>query len=69
MSAWPVHDVQAYMGHADIATTMIYVHHQPKTAADALTRIVAAASGAAEIDSATLGVDRVERVCDSDDGG
>jgi hypothetical protein len=35
------------MGHADIATTMIYVHHQPKpAAADALTRIVEAASGA-----------------------
>ena len=46
VEAWPLHDVQAYMGHADIQTTMIYVHHQPKTAAaDALTRIVAAASG------------------------
>ena len=40
-----------------------------EAAADALTRIVAAASGAAEIDSATLGVDRVERVCDSDEWG
>jgi len=46
VEAWPLHDVQAYMGHADIQTTMIYVHHQPKTAAaDALTRIVEAASG------------------------
>ena len=45
VEAWPLHDVQAYMGHADIQTTMIYVHHQPKTAAaDALSRIVAAAS-------------------------
>ena len=44
VQAWPLHDVQAYMGHADIQTTMIYVHHQPKTAAaDALTRIVEAA--------------------------
>jgi integrase len=33
VEAWPLHDVQAYMGHADIQTTMIYVHHQPKTAA------------------------------------
>jgi integrase len=46
VEAWPLHDVQAYMGHADIQTTMIYVHHTPKTAAaDALTRIVEAASG------------------------
>lgn len=45
VEAWPLHDVQAYMGHADIQTTMIYVHHTPKTAAaDALTRIVEAAS-------------------------
>jgi integrase len=47
VEAWPLHDVRAYMGHADIQTTMIYVHHQPKTAAaDALTRIVEAASTA-----------------------
>jgi integrase len=45
VEAWPLHDVQAYMGHADIQTTMIYVHHQPNiAAADALTRIVEAAS-------------------------
>lgn len=45
VEAWPLHDVQAYMGHADIQTTMIYVHHQPKTAAaDKLSRLVAAAS-------------------------
>jgi integrase len=44
VEAWPLHDVQAYMGHADIQTTMIYVHHVPKTAAaDALSRIVAGA--------------------------
>lgn len=49
VEAWPLHDVQAYMGHADIQTTMIYVHHQPKTAAaDVLTRIVEAASGASD---------------------
>ena len=47
VEAWPLHDVQAYMGHADIQTTMIYVHHQPKTAAaDRLSGIVAQATGA-----------------------
>ena len=45
MQVWPLHDVQAYMGHADIQTTTIYVHHQPKaSAADELTRAAAAAS-------------------------
>lgn len=29
-AVWPLHDVQAFMGHADIQTTMIYVHHIPK---------------------------------------
>jgi integrase len=44
VEAWPLHDVQAYMGHADIQTTMIYVHHQPKAAAaDKLSQLVAAA--------------------------
>jgi len=34
------------MGHADIHTTMIYVHHQPKaTAADRLSELVAKAIG------------------------
>jgi len=47
VEAWPLHDVQAYMGHADIQTTMIYVHHQPKaTAADRLSQLVAQATGA-----------------------
>lgn len=27
---WPLHDLQGYMGHSDIQTTMIYVHHVPK---------------------------------------
>ena len=47
VEAWPLHDVQAYMGHADIQTTMIYVHHQPKAAAaDRLSELVARATGA-----------------------
>jgi integrase len=46
VEAWPLHDVQAYMGHADIQTTMIYVHHQPKTAAaDRLSELVSRATG------------------------
>ncbi len=44
---WPLSDVQAYMGHADIQTTMRYVHHIPKTGAareftDAVERMRAA---------------------------
>jgi hypothetical protein len=46
-SIWPLHDLQGYMGHADIQTTMIYVHHVPKeAAADELSRAVAAAMSA-----------------------
>lgn len=43
VQVWPLVDVQAYMGHANIATTMIYAHHVPKhDAADALTALVSA---------------------------
>jgi integrase len=45
VQAWPLHDVQGYMGHSAIQTTMLYVHHQPKaTAASELTRIVTEAT-------------------------
>ena len=41
--AFPLSDVQAYMGHADVATTMIYVHHVPTLdAAERLSALVAA---------------------------
>jgi integrase len=47
VEAWSITDVQAYMGHANIQTTMIYVHHQPKAAAaDRLSELVARATGA-----------------------
>lgn len=47
VQVWPLVDVQAYMGHASISTTMIYAHHVPKhDAADALTGLVAAAVSA-----------------------
>lgn len=43
---WPLHDLQGYMGHGDIKTTMIYVHHVPKiAAAEELSRAVEAAMG------------------------
>jgi len=38
---------EAYMGHANIETTMIYVHHLPQhDAADKLTALVSDASNA-----------------------
>jgi integrase len=45
VQAFPLSDVQAYMGHADIQTTMLYVHHTPQhDAADRLSRLVASDS-------------------------
>ena len=42
MQAFPISDVQGYMGHANLSTTMVYVHHQPKRdAATQLNRVVA----------------------------
>jgi integrase len=44
VQAFPLSDVKAYMGHADIQTTMIYVHHVPQTdAADKLSELVTTA--------------------------
>jgi integrase len=37
---FPLTDVQAYMGHSNIQTTMRYVHHQPR--ADAAAKLAAA---------------------------
>ena len=47
-------DVKAYMGHADIATTMIYVHHVPQhDAADRLSaRLARTSTAAAALDRA-----------------
>jgi integrase len=54
VQVWPLVDVQSYMGHANISTTMIYAHHVPKhDAADALTRLVDRES----VTRATLGQD------------
>ncbi len=44
VQVFPLSDVKAYMGHADIQTTMIYVHHVPQVdAADKLSELVTAA--------------------------
>lgn len=57
---WPLHDLQGYMGHADIQTTMIYVHHVPKiAAADELSRAVEAAMGAELENGASNGASKL----------
>jgi integrase len=49
-AAWDIHTLQGYMGHADVQTTMIYVHHVPKTEdAGKLSRVVAEAVGAGSV--------------------
>jgi len=46
VQVFPLSDVKAYMGHAEITTTMIYVHHVPQhDAAAKLSAAVAQASG------------------------
>ncbi|MGA8746426.1 MAG: site-specific integrase [Solirubrobacterales bacterium] len=48
VQVFPLTDVKAYMGHADIATTMIYVHHVPRVdAAEMLSVALREASTAA----------------------
>ncbi len=48
VQVWPVPEVQGYMGHADIQTTMKYVHHQPRTdAAGELTDLIEKSTNAA----------------------
>ncbi len=56
VQVFPLSDVKAFMGHADIATTMIYVHYVPQLdAADRLSRALRAAAGI-ESTSATDGL-------------
>jgi integrase len=58
VQAFPLSDVKAYMGHADIQTTMIYVHHVPRhDAAAKLSAIVGAEAGIAD-DLETAAADR-----------
>jgi len=58
VQVFPLSDVKAYMGHADIATTMIYVHHVPQH--DAAAKLSAAVAqtegrGGLGVDPARLG--------------
>ena len=56
VQVFPLSDVKAYMGHADIATTMIYVHHVPQVdAAERLSAALNAAAAAAPLDTASTG--------------
>jgi integrase len=49
VQAFPLSDVKAYMGHVDVQTTMIYVHHVPQVdAAERLSRLVAGSGDFAE---------------------
>ena len=53
VQAFPLTDVKAYMGHADVETTMIYVHHVPQhDAADKLSALLRRETSAADIASA-----------------
>jgi len=45
VQVFPLSDVKAYMGHADITTTMIYAHHVPQH--DAAEKLSAALRGTA----------------------
>ena len=41
VQAFPLTDVKAFMGHADIQTTMIYIHHVPQNdAAEKLSQLL-----------------------------
>jgi integrase len=56
VQAFPLHDVQAYMGHASIQTTMRYTHHVPKVDAarrftEAVQREKAGAKASSETSS------------------
>jgi integrase len=47
VQVFPLTDVKAYMGHADIATTMIYVHHVPQV--DAAEKLSSALKASAVV--------------------
>jgi integrase len=49
VQVFPLSDVKAFMGHADISTTMVYVHHVPQVdAAERLSGALRAGIGAQE---------------------
>jgi hypothetical protein len=52
--AFPLSNVQAYMGHADVSTTMLYVHHTPQhDAADKLTALARSAGSLERVPAGT----------------
>jgi integrase len=56
VQVFPLSDVQAYMGHADISTTMRYVHHIPRTKhAAELSALVSRAAAAPEPQPTAVG--------------
>jgi integrase len=62
VQAFPLSDVKAYMGHADIQTTMIYVHHVPRhDAAARLSAVVGGETGVVE----ALGADEAIAVANA----
>src|SRR5215211_4536390 len=62
VQAFPLSDVNAYMGHAQIETTMSYVHHVPHhDAADKLTALVAYARRPVSVHLRAPGRSRCDR--------
>lgn len=53
MRAWPLPAVQGYMGHRDIATTMLYVHHVPRLDDAAKLSTVVAAQAPSQVPAGT----------------
>ena len=61
VQAFPLSDVKAFMGHDDISTTMVYVHHVPRhDAAERLSRVVAGSGDFLE-ENVSRNVSRTER--------
>ena len=66
VQAFPLSDVQAWMGHRDIQTTMRYVHHVPKTdAAQRLGRLLDAENVAPNVAPKTAADSSPEGVRDA----
>jgi integrase len=60
VQGFPLTDVKAFMGHADISTTMIYVHHVPQH--DAAEKLSAVLRATCTGDVVTQGVESVAAI-------